>query len=322
MSIIIHSHLLALTIAFLIDLLIGDPKSLPHPVRGMGNLIAFLENKLNCGSYRKLKGFVFLLLFLIIIFAVVFMFLWSAYKLNFALGIAVEAWLISTTIATKGLKDAALQIYIPLKENDFVAARKNLAMVVGRDTETLNEQEIVRGTVETVAENTSDGVTAPLFYAMFGGGVLAMLYRAVNTCDSMVGYTNDRYKHFGFASAKLDDVLNYIPSRLSAIVMILVNRPLGNRNRRECFKVLFRDAKNHPSPNSGWLEAAMASLILVQLGGRNTYKGQESLRAKMGDQLSPLQRDHIIICNQFMVKTCVGFLVILWLIGGLSYVFT
>ncbi|WNF37976.1 adenosylcobinamide-phosphate synthase CbiB [Bacillaceae bacterium IKA-2] len=318
----IETHLLALTLAFLIDLLIGDPKSLPHPVRGMGNVIALLEKKLNYGSNRKLKGTVFLLVYLLLIAVVVIVVLVLAYQLNFILGIAVEAWIISTTIATKGLKDAAIQVYLPLKENDFVTARQNLAMIVGRDTERLNEEEIVRGAVETVAENTSDGVTAPLFYALLGGGFLAILYRAVNTSDSMVGYTNDRYKQFGFAAAKLDDLLNFLPSRLSAFVMLLVNRPLGNRKRSECFTVLFRDAKKHPSPNSGWLEAAMASLLLVQLGGINTYKGIKSHRAKMGDPLMPLQRDHLIICNQFMVKTCFGFLLMLWLIGGVFYVIT
>lgn len=318
----IKTHLLALTLAFLIDLLIGDPKSLPHPVRGMGNLIALFDKKLNYGSAQKLKGTVFLLVYLLVIAVVVGTALLVAYELNFIIGIAVEAWLISTTIATKGLKDAAIQVYLPLKENDFVTARRNLAMVVGRDTETLNEAEIVRGAVETVAENTSDGVTAPLFYALLGGGTLAVLYRAVNTCDSMVGYQNERYKRFGWASAKLDDLLNFIPSRLSAFVMILVNRPLGNRKRSQCFAVLFRDAKKHPSPNSGWLEAAMASLLLVQLGGRNTYQGIESLRAKMGDPLRMLQRDHLIICNQFMVKTCFGFLLMLWLIGGIIYAIT
>lgn len=317
----IETHLLALTLAFVIDLIIGDPKWLPHPVRGMGKLISLFERFLNNGTKRKLKGLIFLLVYLTIIVLLVWSILFLAYKFNWYFGLFIESFIISTTIATKGLKEAALHVYKPLKDGDFVTARASLAMIVGRDTEKLNEGEIVRGAVETVAENTSDGITAPLFYAFLGGGVLAILYRAVNTCDSMVGYRNDRYFAFGFASARFDDVLNYLPSRISGFTMLIFNKPLES-NKQNCFNILLRDARKHPSPNSGWLEAAMAGLLAVQLGGRNTYKGIESLRAKMGDPLTSLQSEHIIICNQIMMRTCIGFVIFLWLLGGLIYAIT
>nr|MBA5585787.1 cobalamin biosynthesis protein [Anaerobacillus isosaccharinicus]QOY38767.1 cobalamin biosynthesis protein [Anaerobacillus isosaccharinicus] len=314
----IETHLLALTLAFIIDLIIGDPRWLPHPVRGMGKLISLFERFLNKGTKRKLRGVIFLLVYLTIIVLIVWSILFLAYKFNWYFGLFIESFIISTTIATKGLKEAALQVYQPLKDGDFVRARANLAMIVGRDTENLNEGEIVRGAVETVAENTSDGITAPLFYAFFGGGVLAILYRAVNTCDSMVGYRNERYSEFGFASARFDDVLNYLPSRISGSIMLIFNKPLES-NKHNCFNILLRDARKHPSPNSGWLEAAMAGLLAVQLGGRNTYKGIESLRAKMGDPLTSLHSEHIIVCNRIMMRTCIGFVIFLWLIGGLIY---
>ncbi len=321
MSLSIETHLLALTIAFIIDFLIGDPKWLPHPVCGMGNLIKKFDKWLNKGHHRKLKGLIFLVFYLSIITSIVIVILFFAYQMNWFVGLLVEGFMISTTIATKSLQDAALLVYVPLIENDFLTARKNLAMIVGRDTESLNEAEIVRGTVETVAENTSDGVTAPLFYAFLGGGVLAILYRAVNTCDSMVGYKNERYLEFGFASAKCDDLLNYLPSRLTAFIMLAVNQS-AILTKQACLQILLRDARKHPSPNSGWLEAAAASLLGVQLGGRNTYKGIESLRAKLGDPLTPLIKEHIIATNHIMVRTCLGFLLTLWLLGGLLIAIT
>ncbi|RXJ03884.1 cobalamin biosynthesis protein [Anaerobacillus alkaliphilus] len=316
----IETHLIALTLAFMIDLLIGDPKRLPHPVVGMGKLISLFEKTLNKGNHRKGKGIFFLISYLFIIAVVVFAILSICYYIHWGLGLAVEAFIISTTIATKGLKDAALQVYVPLKNNNFELARKNLSMIVGRDTEHLPEGEIVRGTVETVAENTSDGITAPLFYALIGGGVLAVIYRAVNTCDSMVGYKNARYLEYGWASARFDDLLNWLPSRLSAVTMLLAN-PSVNK-KQECFKVLFRDARKHPSPNSGWLEAAMATLLRIELGGRNTYQGVESIRAFMGDPITPLKRDHILRSNTIMLRTCIGFLFILWVLGGIIYAIT
>lgn len=317
----IEMHLIALTIAFFMDLLTGDPKRLPHPVVGMGKLISFFERKLNKGPRKKAKGIIFLGAYLLIICLIVSSLLLLTYNVHWLFGLLVEAWIISTTIATKGLKDAALQVYLPLKQNDFILARQNLAMIVGRDTENLSEGEIVRGTVETVAENTSDGVTAPLFFALIGGGLFAVMYRAVNTCDSMVGYKNEKFMHYGWASAKLDDILNYIPSRLTACIMLLVNKGYFN-TKKECFQILLRDAKKHPSPNSGWLEAGMASLLGVQLGGRNTYNGIVSNRATMGVPINVLERKHIPMANTIMVRTSFAYVISLWVLGGMIIAIT
>ena len=184
---------------------------------------------------------------------------------------------------SKKSAEAGMEVYRPLAGKKDEAGLK-LSYIVGRDTEKLDESEIVRGTIETVAENTSDGITAPLFWAFIGGAPLAMVYRVINTCDSMVGYKNEKYSDFGWASAKLDDVVNWIPSRITGFLMLLAYRP-EKAKIKATWKILFRDAKKHPSPNSGWCEAAAAALLGVQLGGVNTYKGIVSNRALMGDPL-------------------------------------
>lgn len=231
-------------------------------------------------------------------------------------GIFWEGLLISTAIAQKSLKDAALAVYQPLQAGNLAAGREKLSYIVGRDTEKLPESEVVRGTVETVAENTSDGVTAPLFWGLFGGAVFAIAYRAINTCDSMVGYKNERYQDFGWASAKMDDVVNWIPSRLTSFLMMISARPALN-SRRKCWSILFRDAPKHPSPNSGWCEASVAALLGVQLGGVNFYKGIISNRAKMGDPIVQLKSLHILKAILIMQRSSFLFLLLL-LLGGLA----
>lgn len=316
----IITHLTALTLAAGLDKIIGDPKSLPHPVVWCGRLINFLEKKLNRGPHRKFKGIIFLAIVVSIVFSVVFFLVYAAYQIHFICGIFVEALVISYAICTKSLKEAALEVYEPLKRNDLQKSRKKLSQIVGRDTDDLGETEIIRATVETVAENTSDGITAPLFYALFGGASLCFVYRAVNTCDSMVGYRNDRFREFGWASAKMDDVLNFIPARLSSVVMILVNRGEKVFSKKDCWRITKRDAKKHPSPNSGWLEAAFASLAGVQLGGLNYYEGVASFRPLLGEHKKDLELNHIILSVKMMERTVYSFIIVLWLLGGLLHV--
>lgn len=308
-------HLFAISLAFLIDVLVGDPPHWPHPVKWMGSAISFLEKKLNRSGSRKGKGITMVLILLCIVAVISISLVWFSYSLHFIVGIVVEGILIATTISCRSLKEAALEVYEPLKAGDMDQARLKLSYIVGRDTERLDEGELVRGTVETVAENTTDGVTAPLFWAFVGGAPLALIYRAINTCDSMVGYKNDKYLQFGWASARLDDLMNWIPSRLTGVLMLLTNHP-KQTNRTESWHILFRDAKRHPSPNSGWNEAAVAALLGVQLGGINTYKGIISNRAKMGEAHVPLQRKHIHDTNHLLTKTTAFFILALW-IGGI-----
>lgn len=309
------NHLVAITIALLIDTLIGDPPNWPHPVKWMGNAISSLEKKLNHHAYQKAKGIGMVLFLTVIVLTVTTIIVWAGYEIHVSLGILFESILIAFTIARRNLAEAALEVYQPLAKGSIDQARIKLSYIVGRDTDKLDEGEIVRGTVETVAENTSDGVTAPLFWALLGGAPLAMVYRLINTCDSMVGYKNERYLHFGWASARLDDLVNWIPSRITGILIVLGHKPEW-MGPKEAWKVLFRDARRHPSPNSGWTEAAAAAILGVQLGGVNYYKGVVSNRATMGDPIIPLHKGHILKVNRILTKASILFTLVLW-IGGI-----
>jgi adenosylcobinamide-phosphate synthase len=308
-------HLIAITIAYLIDMFIGDPPNWPHPVRWIGKMITFFEKRLNKGKSKQLKGVGMLLFVLLSVYIIALVLVETGYGIHPIVGVLVESIIISTTIAQKSLKRAALEVYRPLSKGGLSEARTKLSYIVGRDTESLDEGEIARGTIETVAENTSDGVTAPMFWALLGGAPLAMVYRAANTCDSMVGHMNNRYIEFGWASAKWDDVMNWLPSRLTGMIMLLGQRP-DSITYKKAWTILFRDAKKHPSPNSGWGEAAVAAILGIQLGGINYYQGIVSNRAKMGDPIQPIKADHIIQANHILSKTVLLFLLLLW-IGGI-----
>ncbi|WP_062232625.1 adenosylcobinamide-phosphate synthase CbiB [Fictibacillus sp. FJAT-27399] len=313
---IIALHLLSLILALIIDQLIGDPRWLPHPVRGFGKMISLIDQALNRGSWKRLKGLIMLFILLSITLVLTFIIVRYAYSIHLALGIFIESVLISTTIAARGLKEAGLSVYTPLLRGDLEEARKKLSWIVGRDTEHLPHSEIVRGTVETVAENTSDGVTAPLFFAFIGGAPLALLYRAVNTCDSMVGYKNERYKDFGWASARLDDLLNYVPARLTALLMAAG----GLGGKRFTLSWLKEQARNHPSPNSGWGEAAVAGILGIRLGGTNYYKGQVSYRPFIGRQTYSLKAIHIERTIAIMQRAVMWFTIVLIAAGGMYIV--
>lgn len=309
-------HLAAITMAYFIDRVIGDPPHWPHPVRWIGSLISFLEKRMNQGRLKKWKGVAMLLFVIVIVFSITSIIVIVGYRIHPLVGMSVEGLIIATTIAQKSLKEASLEVYQPLVNGDLAEARLKLSYIVGRDTEHLDEGELARGAIETVAENTSDGVTAPLFWALIGGAPLAMVYRAVNTCDSMVGHKNERFRDFGWASANWDDVLNWIPSRMTGILMLLGKRP-EKMSSRQAWSILFRDAKKHPSPNSGWGEAAVAALLGIQLGGINYYKGIVSNRAKMGEPIVPIAAVHIIKANSILSKTVFLFLLLLWF-GGMT----
>ncbi|WHY79671.1 adenosylcobinamide-phosphate synthase CbiB [Neobacillus sp. WH10] len=313
----IVNHLISITFAYVIDMVVGDPPNWPHPVRWIGSMISFFEKRWNHGESKRLKGIAMLLSVLLFVSSIVLLVVLIGYMLHPVVGILVESIIISTTIAQRSLKEASLEVYYPLISGDLVESRRKLSYIVGRDTNDLEESEIARGTIETVAENTSDGVTAPLFWALIGGAPLAMIYRATNTCDSMVGHMNERYKEFGWASAKWDDVMNWIPSRLTGIIMLIGKHP-ESMAYRKAWTILFHDAKKHPSPNSGWGEAAVAAILGIQLGGRNYYKGIVSNRAKMGEQLNPIQAEHIVKANSILAKTVFLFLLLLWM-GGMLF---
>ncbi|MFL0363540.1 adenosylcobinamide-phosphate synthase CbiB [Bacillus sp. PK3_68] len=310
-------HLLAATLAFFIDRLVGDPPHLPHPVRWIGSLIYFLEKRLNQGTARRRKGVIMLVIVLIVTGSLSYLFIFCFYSLHPAAGVAAEAAVIASAIACRSLKEAGISVYEPLQKGDMEEARMKLSYIVGRDTEHLDEGEITRGAIETVAENTSDGVTAPLFWALIGGAAGAMIYRAINTCDSMVGYKNDRYGQFGWASARLDDLVNWLPARLTSLLMVL-SFPESNYSKKQVWQIVRRDAKKHPSPNSGWCEAAVAGLLGIELGGINRYKGRVSHRAEMGEPLKQKTAEHILLTNRIMERSSLLFLLMMW-IGGVIY---
>lgn len=250
-------HIIAIAIGLILDRIIGDPPSWPHPVKFIGKLITKLTGWLNKGRARKAKGVLLVIIVVGITFFATLAILIGAYSVHIWVGIAVESILIASGLAQKSLKVATMDVYKPLVAKDLPLARQKLSWIVGRDTEKLNEQEITRGVVETVSENISDGITAPLFYAfVFAGAPGLWLYKAINTLDSMVGYKNEKYSEFGYVT-QLDDIANYIPSRLTGYIIMLWGKkesklPFGKR-----MKGWWQDAKKHPSPNSGYLEAQL-----------------------------------------------------------------
>lgn len=283
-------------LALSIDLIIGDPRGIPHPVVLIGKLINQCETWVRRVTSKELGLRIGGVLLVITVcsssYLITWGLIWLAGKIHSYLGIAVHLWLLSTTLAVKSLYQHAKAVALPLAQGDLPTARMKLSMIVGRDTESLNEREITRATVETVAENTVDGILAPLFYAFIGGAPLAMTYKAINTMDSMIGHKDQRYIFLGWAAARLDDLANYLPARLAGLfyAMLSVFTPGGFKTT---VRAMVEDAPKHPSPNSGIPEAAVAGALGVQLGGTNYYRGEVSHRALMGKDIHILTYHHI-----------------------------
>lgn len=283
--------------AYVLDLLLGDPQGFPHPVRFIGNLITYLEKKLlsleKSHKYQFRMGILLTVIVVSLTYIITFGIIHLSYFLHNYFGMIVSILLGYTILATKSLDTETRKVYKKLSNATIEEARVALSYIVGRETKDLDEKEIVRGTVETIGENISDGIIAPMFYFFLGGVPLAMAYKAVNTLDSMVGYKNDKYLYFGRFSAKLDDVVNYIPARLTAI-FIVAAALIRKRNYRNSIRTIIRDRKNHNSPNAGYPEAAVAGALDVQLGGVNKYFGKEVYKPTIGNPLVELNRKHII----------------------------
>ncbi|MGM7722381.1 adenosylcobinamide-phosphate synthase CbiB [Metabacillus sp. Hm71] len=311
---IITIHFYLITAAILLDLLIGDPRWLPHPVIIIGKCISFFERKWNKRRQKKLKGVLLTITIVGGTYGCTFALLSFINFIHPVAKLVIEIYLISTTIAMRGLHKAGIEVATPLLKGDLKLARKKLSYIVGRDTEDLPPQEVVRGAVETVAENTVDAIIAPLCWALIGGAPMAMAYRAANTLDSMVGYKNEKFEHFGWASARFDDVVNWIPARLTALHMWLFSWLVPYSLKRNALAVTLRDAKKHPSPNSGWPEAMGAGLLGVVLGGKNRYKGVVSNRAKMGNPIRSLEPNDIKKIIVYMHGTWIIFLLLLFLV--------
>jgi adenosylcobinamide-phosphate synthase len=280
-------HPLIFVPSFLLDLLLGDPRWLPHPVRVIGTAISKLEivmrKYLTTPAAEKLGGVMLVALIVLPVFSITFAIntliyrsLGSSFSGPLAfIGAVLLIYLTFTTIAARGLISAGSVVIRLVRKNDIGSARKSLAMIVGRDTERLSGKEILKATIETLAENLSDGVVAPLFYLVLGGLPLAMTYKAINTLDSMVGYKNDRYRNFGWAAARLDDAANYVPARITGLLIVISSALFTGsvKTAVRSFRIMIRDGKNHSSPNSGVPEAAMAGALGIRLGGPSTYGG-------------------------------------------------
>lgn len=312
-------------LALLIDWVWGDPRSSLHPVVGMGKVIGWLDHRLQsfCRKNRldqardkwkvRCLGGLLPLIVAGSAWAVTYLLVREASQIHMVLGILCEAVLVWLTIAPRGLAEAGEAICEALANKDIELARRRLSMVVGRDTDRLNKEEIVRGGVETIAENIVDAVISPLFYAAIGGAPLAMAYRAVNTLDSMVGYKNKTYLHVGWASARLDDLANWLPARTMVPFMLLA-LGLLRLNPGEAWKTLRKDARKHPSPNSGIPESLMAGGLHIQLGGVNIYQGVRSIRARMGKPVQSKRAKHLLLAIRVMwLTTCLYLVAMIFL---------
>lgn len=275
--------LYVLVTAILLDLLVGDPRWFPHPVVGIGRLISFLEKRLRRMALDgRTGGIVLLVITAGLTWLAAFAFLKEASAIHRWAGFAAGAYISYVCLAARSLHLESKKVADALVRGDMHEARRSLSCIVGRDTAALEEPEIWRALVETVAENTSDGVIAPLFYLMLGGPALGLAYKAVNTLDSMVGYKNERYHRFGWASARFDDVVNFIPARITGLLMTLA-APLVGLSGPNALQIMFRDGRNHSSPNSGIPEAAAAGALGVRLGGTNSYFGVPVEKPTIGD---------------------------------------
>ncbi len=283
-------------LAFLLDCLLGDPRTKLHPVVWIGSLIACLEKLLyresHCPARKRLAGALLVACTLGISWTAAAAITAYFYSLGESYGMAASAVIVSFMISPRSLAEAGWEIRRFLLAGDLENARFKVGWIVGRDTKTLSAPEITRAVVETIAENTVDGILSPFFYFWLGGAPLAVLYRAVNTLDSMVGYKNDKYIDFGKCAARTDDAFNFIPARLTCGLLLLSTFLLGYDARR-AWQTVRRDAAKHPSPNGGYAEAAVAGALRVRLGGYNSYFGVVSLRAYMGEALEELGTSHI-----------------------------
>lgn len=311
-------HFVAFALGFVLDLLLGDPHSFPHPVRLIGSLIGHMEQAWNQNSLtnekrlnngRRLAALV--LLATGITSAVILI---GAYFLHPYAGLAVESVMTYQILAVRSLKAESMEVYNQLKEGNLPGARKAVSMIVGRDTETLNEEGVAKAAVETVAENTSDGVIAPMLALAIGGPILGFLYKAVNTMDSMIGYKNERFLLFGRAAARLDDWVNYIPARLSAYFMILASvilsfLPLHDSRGQKIYSgkravyIYQRDRKKHASPNAAHTEAVCAGSLGIQLAGAASYFGKMVQKPYIGDCNRPVTYEDIRYANTLMYVT-------------------
>ncbi|MEW6095504.1 MAG: adenosylcobinamide-phosphate synthase CbiB [bacterium] len=299
-----------------LDLIFGDPIKLPHPIKGIGRFIKFLEKIVRKSFFNlKIGGFFLAGIVILGTYVATSLIVWLSEQIHSQLEFIVSGVIIFTTISIRSLHKEAIAVYHALIADDIDLARIQLAKIVGRDTHNLDKTEISRGAVETVAENTVDGIISPLFYAFLGGPALAMAFKAVSTLDSMLGYKSKIYKEIGWASARIDDIANFIPARISAYIIPIASWLCGKKGI-SALKVIIRDGHKNPSPNSGIPEAGFAGALNIQLGGLNYYQGEMFLKPFLGDANETVEPKHILQSIQLMylisfLMLIIGFLVLL-----------
>ena len=289
--------------AFLLDLILGDPHHWPHPIRWIGNSISWVQKQLRAICHSEPALYIGGAVLWVVIVGTTWWITWAVISglsaVNIWLGRLVELWLAYTILAGRCLSDAAMDVYRALDSGSLENSRRQLSYIVGRDTSQLNDTQITRGVVETVAENTVDGVIAPLFYLFLGGVPLAMAYKAINTLDSMVGYKSEKYKAIGCVSARIDDLANLIPARISWLLLTMAAWCL-KLDARQAFKIGWRDRYQHKSPNCGWPEATVAGALGVRLGGPNSYFGELVEKPWIGDPLREINQQDIKLTIRLM----------------------
>lgn len=299
--------MIALAIGFTLDLIFGDPHWMPHSICLIGNMISAGEKRIRSVFPKtdrgELIGGILLVILIVAVSTLVpLTILWVAGKIHIALRIGIEALMCYQILSVKSLKTESMKVYRELVKEDLAGARYMVSMIVGRDTANLNFEQITKATVETVAENTSDGTVAPLLFMAIGGAPLGFFYKAINTMDSMIGYKNDKYLYFGRYAAKLDDVVNYIPARISAFLMILASAFL-KLDYRNAWRIFKRDRYNHTSPNSAQTESVCAGALGIQLAGDAYYFGKLYPKKTIGDALRPIAYDDIRQANRLLYGT-------------------
>ena len=308
----------ALALGFLVDLLVGDPHGWPHLIRGFGFLIAALERVLYPMKNKRAGGTLLVVVVLLLSAGLPALLLFFVWRVSPWLYIVIETVFCWQILATKSLRDESRAVYAKLASGDLPGARKAVSMIVGRDTDALDAAGVTRAAVETVAENASDGVAAPLFYMLLGGAVLGCLYKAANTMDSMVGYKNERYLDFGRTAARLDDALNFIPARLCAWVMIFAARLCG-MDAGNALRIYRRDKRNHASPNSAHTEAVMAGALRVRLAGDAYYFGKLCKKPYIGDAQRPIEAADIQRAHKLLYVTAYLLLMLSLAFRGILY---
>lgn len=303
-------HIVAFFAGFLLDLILGDPYCLPHPIRWIGSLIAKLEKSLldinqkrdEKKELQRGRFLVFIVLGITVLVSTLL--LVGSYLIHPYIGIVVETIMTYQILATKCLKVESMKVYKCLKSEGLEASRRAVSMIVGRDTSVLDEEGVAKAAIETVAENTSDGVIAPMLYTALGGPIVGFFYKAINTMDSMVGYKNEKYLHFGRTAAKLDDVVNYIPARISAYLMILASFIAGKAfDGKRAYQIYKRDNRMHASPNSAQTESVCAGALGIQLAGDASYFGKIMKKPYIGDAVRPVEFEDIKRVNHLMYCT-------------------